>query len=97
MLYQNKMTKEWREDVLTRIGQNVHRKRIEAGWTFNAMYARTGILPQTLFYWETAQRSPKIEVLLWLCKTTGWRFSEIVGKTSSVTPDGATPSPKGKA
>lgn len=78
MLYM-KIPTEWKDTVLKRIGDNIHKKRLEAGWTLNEMYARTGIQRITIFYWETAQRSPKIEMLLWLCKTTGWKFSEIVG------------------
>ena len=75
----NQMPDEWSAKVLTRIGGNIRKKRIERGWSFNQMEAETGIARQTIFYWETAQRSPKIEVLLWLCKVTGWKLSEIIG------------------
>ena len=84
MLYQNQMPEKWKEEVLTRIGANIHKKRLQAGWTLNEMHARTGIQRQTIFYWEIGDRSPKIEALLWLCKTTGWKFSEIVGKSREV-------------
>lgn len=80
MLYLNDMPQEWQEKVLQRIGKNIRRKRMEAGWSLNEMWAHTGIHRQTIHYWEAGSRYPKIEWLLWLCKTTGWKFSEIVGK-----------------
>ena len=79
MLYMNQMPDEWAEKVLTRIGKNIRKKRMEQGWTINRMYAETGIPRQTIFYWESGQRSPKIEYLLWLCKTTGWKLGELIG------------------
>ena len=83
MLYMNQMPDEWSEAVLKRIGKNIRKKRMEAGWTINRMYAETGIARQTIFYWETGQRSPKIECLIWMCKCTGWRLGEILGGTKN--------------
>jgi predicted DNA-binding transcriptional regulator AlpA len=43
------------------------------------MYAQTGIQRETIYHWEHADRTPKITQLLWLCKCTGWKLSEIIG------------------
>lgn len=88
MLYLNQMPDEWAEKVLNRIGQNIRKKRIANGWSFNRMEAETGIPRQTIFYWESGQRSPKIEYLLWLCKTTGWKLGELIGGTRNAVDTG---------
>ena len=79
MLYMNQMPDAWADDVLTRIGQNIRKKRTEAGWSLNQMYDETGISRQTIFYWESKQRAPRIDDLLWMCERTGWELSDILG------------------
>jgi transcriptional regulator with XRE-family HTH domain len=79
MLYMNQMPGEWSEAVLRRVGKNIRKKRTAAGWTINRMYAETGIARVTIMRWESGKRSPKLDDLLWVCKCTGWRLSEILG------------------
>lgn len=79
MLYMNQMPGEWSEAVLRRVGKNIRKKRTAAGWTINRMYAETGIARVTIMRWESGERSPKIDDLLWVCKCTGWRLGELLG------------------
>jgi transcriptional regulator with XRE-family HTH domain len=79
MLYTNRMPDEWAGALLRRIGKNLRRKRIETGWSMNRMYAETGILAVTIKRWETGERAPRIDDLLWVCKCTGWKLGEILG------------------
>lgn len=79
MLYMNQMPDEWSETVLRHVGKNIRRKRTAAGWTINRMYAETGIARVTIMRWESGERSPKIDDLLWVCKCTGWRLGELLG------------------
>lgn len=79
MLYMNQMPDEWSEAVLKRIGKNIRKKRMEAGWTINRMYAETGIARVTIMRWESGERAPKIDDLLWVCKCTGWRLGDLLG------------------
>lgn len=79
MLYMNDMPDEWGSAIRRRIGRNIRKKRVESGWTYNHMYAETGIQRQTIFYWENGERSPRVDMLLWMCKKTGWKLSEILG------------------
>lgn len=79
MLYMNQKPDEWSETVLRHIGKNLRRKRQDAGWTINRMYAETGIARITIMRWESGKRSPKLDDLLWVCKCTGWKLSEILG------------------
>ena len=79
MLYMNQMPNAWEEEMRTRIGRNIRRKRVEAGWSINRMYAETGIQRYTIQRWESGERKPDIVTLLWLIKVTGWKMSELVG------------------
>lgn len=79
MLYLNNMPDEWRDAVRQKIGRNIRKKRVSANLNFNELYAETGIQRVTLMRWESGERSPRLDDLLWLCKCTGWRLSEILG------------------
>ena len=79
MLYLNKMPDDWCESVSKRIGKNIRKKRLEAGWSINRMYAETGIDRITIQRWETATRPLNMVKVLWLCKCTGWKLSELMG------------------
>lgn len=79
MLYLNQKPDEWSEAVLRRVGRNIRKKRMDAGYTINRLYAETGIQRVTIQRWESGERSPRIDDLLWLCKCTGWKLAEILG------------------
>ena len=79
MLYLNAMPEEWRDAVRRRIGRNIRKKRMASGKTHNQLYAETGISRLTLMYWESGERCPRMDDLLWLCKKTGWKLSELLG------------------
>lgn len=79
MLYMNQKPDDWSEAVLRHVGRNIRKMRQDAGWTINRMYAETGIARITIERWESGQRAPKLDDILWVCKRTGWRLSEIIG------------------
>ena len=79
MLYMNQKPDEWSATILQHVGRNIRKMRKDAGWTINRMYAETGIARITIERWESGKRAPKLDDILWVCKRTGWKLSEIIG------------------
>ena len=79
MLYLNKMPDDWQMGMRKRIGRNLKRLRLERDWTLNYMQSQVGVDRATLWSWEQATRSPQLCNILWICKCTGWKLSDIIG------------------
>ena len=70
---------EWIESVRHRIAYNLREMRMRHNMTLSALHQRTGLSWKVLENWELEKTSPSVERLMWLCKCTGWKLSEILG------------------
>ena len=74
------LDEEWLQGMNNRIGRNIRNLRTAAGWSGKQVYHITGISQDTLYHWENGERSPDMGKLLWLCKKTGWKLSDILSR-----------------
>ena len=71
--------KEFSESVRKRIGRNIRSMREEEGLTPYQLTQITGLSWHTIQKWELGLNAPTVDRLLWFCRTTGWKLSEIIG------------------
>lgn len=70
---------KWEKSLEERLGRNLRKKRVQAGWSLYQMSQITGVGRQTLLHYEWANRSPSIGKIMRICKTTGWKLSDLMG------------------
>ena len=51
---------KWEKSLEERLGRNLRKKRVQAGWSLYQMSQITGVGRQTLLHYEWANRSPSI-------------------------------------
>lgn len=76
----NKQEQEqYSEKVMKRISRNLKRLREKRGWTQYRVAEMTGLAWHTIQKWEFGYNCPKVDKLLWLCRCTGWKLSDVLG------------------
>lgn len=75
---ENLMPENWSRGVVRTIGTGIRVLRKKRNWTLWQLQCATGISWHTLDNWETGQTAPRTDKLLWLCKTTGWKLTDIL-------------------
>lgn len=73
------------EAVRKKVGRNIKKLRTGYGWTIQYLSDLIGLSWHTVYKWEHARISPSVPHMLWLCKCTGWKLSEILGDGPSGT------------
>ena len=74
----------WLQAIKKRIGRNIKQLRLADGLSGNYLYHLTGITKTTIYGWEKGEFSPPLDKLLWLCKKTGWKLSDILSRGTTV-------------
>ena len=69
----------YEQSLEERIGKNLRKKRVSAGWSINKLHTITGVDRQTIFHYEVCDRSPKIGKIMRICKATGWELDDLTG------------------
>ena len=67
--------------VRHRVGKNIRRMRRANNWTMTKLSQLTGFSDHVISRWEGGLTVPNTVSLLWLCKRTGWKVSDILGGT----------------
>lgn len=70
---------EFDEAVRKKVARNIRKMRTGMGWSIQYLADLIGLSWRTIYYWEHGRMSPSLSNLLWMCKQTGWKVSEILG------------------
>lgn len=84
---------EFDEAVRKKVGRNIKKLRTGQRWTIQYLADLIGLSWHTVYKWEHARISPSVPHMLWLCRKTGWKLSEVLG----TGPSGTEKSGGGKA